>query len=269
MTDELPDTKSDSSTRDPRERESALIQLEEWAERPMQILGLVWLVLLVVDLTHGLSPLLQTVSGVIWAIFIADFVLRLILAPHKKAYLKRNWLVAVSLIVPAFRVLRIARAFRALRAFRSLSLVRIVGSVNRSMNGIRRVMKRRSVGYVVVVTIIVAFAGAAGMVAFEREAAQGTPFESYLSALWWTGMMMTTLGPSVWPKSAEGRALCFLLAVYAFAVWGYITASLATFFVGRDAEEDEGEIADKKSIAMLRSDISSLRAEIQALEQKL
>ena len=35
---------------------------------------------------------------------------------------------------------------------------------------------------------------------------------------------MTTLGSEYWPKSTEGRLLCFLLAVYAFAVWGYITA---------------------------------------------
>jgi voltage-gated potassium channel len=36
--------------------------------------------------------------------------------------------------------------------------------------------------------------------------------------------------------------LCFLLAVYAFAVWGYITASLATFFVGRVADDDRAEL---------------------------
>jgi voltage-gated potassium channel len=56
-----------------------------------------------------------------------------------------------------------------------------------------------------------------------------------------------------------------VLALYAFAVWGYITASLATFFLGRDAEEDAAEIAGQRSIEMLREDIASLRAEVRAL----
>jgi hypothetical protein len=62
------------------------------------------------------------------------------------------------------------------------------------------------------------------------------------ATLWWTAMVMTTLGSEYWPKSTEGRMLGFLLAVYAFPVWGYITASLATFFVGRDADDDRAEL---------------------------
>jgi voltage-gated potassium channel len=63
--------------------------------------------------------------------------------------------------------------------------------------------------------------------------------------------------------------LCFLLAVYSFAVWGYITASLATFFVGRDAEHDDGEVADKKSIALLRADIRNLGAQLSEMRDAL
>ena len=36
------------------------------------------------------------------------------------------------------------------------------------------------------------------------------------------------------------RVLCLLLAVYASAAFGYITAAFAGFFVGRDAEERAG-----------------------------
>ncbi len=40
-------------------------------------------------------------------------------------------------------------------------------------------------------------------------------------------MIMTTMGS--WPQTPEGRVLCLLLAVYAFAVFGYVTAMLAAF----------------------------------------
>ena len=56
----------------------------------------------------------------------------------------------------------------------------------------------------------------------------------YGTALWWTAMLMTTMGSAYWPQTGEGRILCVLLALYAFAVFGYVTATLATFFVSRD-----------------------------------
>ena len=49
-------------------------------------------------------------------------------------------------------------------------------------------------------------------------------------------------GSEYWPKTVEGRILGWLLAVYAFAVFGYITASFASFFVGRDTEEREAAV---------------------------
>ena len=55
-------------------------------------------------------------------------------------------------------------------------------------------------------------------------------------------MIITTLGSAHWPGTAEGRILGFLLSLYAFGIFGYITATLATFFVGREAASKETEI---------------------------
>ncbi len=75
-------------------------------------------------------------------------------------------------------------------------------------------------------------------------------------------------GFTVLPQTFEGRILCVFLALYAFAVFGYLTATLATFFVGRDAENSEAEIAGSQEIAALRAEIQSLRADIQELLQR-
>lgn len=251
------------------ERANALQQLEEWIERPMQLLGLVWLVLLVFELAHGLSPGLGALSAAIWVIFIIDFTLRLMLAPDKGGYLRSNWLVGLSLFLPALRALRFLRVIRVLRAVRGLRLLRIITSVNRSMNSLRRGMGRRGFGYVTALTLVVMLAGAAGMYAFERDLGGSPGFVDFPTSLWWTAMVMTTLGSDFWPRSLEGRALCFLLALYAFAVWGYITASLATFFLGRDADRDDAEIAGQKGLDRLRSDIASLAAEVRVLSETM
>ncbi len=110
------------------------------------------------------------------------------------------------------------------------------------MNALRASLRRRGLGYVIGLTVTIALLGAGGMLAFEPASEVEGGFESYLDALWWTGMLLATMGSEFWPKSAEGRILCFLLALYGFAVFGYITASFASFFVERDAASPEGEL---------------------------
>lgn len=249
-----------------KERESLVEQLEDWLETPMLILGFVWLALLVYELVWSLSPTLELAGTVIWIIFILDFALKFTLAPDKTDYLKANWLTALSLIVPALRVFRIFRVFRVLRAARAVRgvrLFRVLTSLNRGMKSLGASFGRRGFGYVVALSVIVVFAGAGGMLAFENETPDG--IKTYGDALWWTAMMITTIGSEYFPQTAEGRILCFILALYGFAVFGYVTATLATYFVGRDAENKDSEIAGAAEINALRLEIVKLREEIKAV----
>lgn len=253
-----------------RERYELLQRLEDWLETPMLVLAFVWLALLIGELLWGESPWFEIIGTTIWVIFLLDFAVELVLAPRRVAYLKRNWLTAISLLIPALRLFRIFRVFRLLRlarAGRSLRLVRVVSSVNRSMKALGASLSRRGFGYVSALTVLVTFAGAAGIYAFEHEAPGGP--HSYGDALWWTAMIMTTMGSQYWPQTIEGRVLCVFLALYAFAVFGYVTATLATFFVGRDAENDEAEVAGAKQVAALREEVSALREDIQSLSRRL
>ncbi len=220
------------------ERTTVLDQFREWIDTPMLILAAIWLVLVVIDFVQGLNPVLLTATTIIWTIFVAEFAVELILVPDRRTYLRRQWLTIISLFIPALRILRIARTFRffsVLSYARGIRLVTMLGSVNRSMNALRGYMKLRGFGYVAAVSVIVTFLGAAGMLAFERAPAGERGLNDYGDALWWTAMIMTTLGSDYWPRTSEGRILCFLLSSYAFTVISYFTAFLATFFIGRDA----------------------------------
>lgn len=251
------------------ERRELLQRIEDWLETPMLVLAFVWLGLLVGELTWGESPAFEIIGTVIWAIFIINFVLEFVLAPHKAVYLRKNWLTVFSLLVPALRIFRIFRAVRLLRLSRvgrGLRLFRVVSSLNRGMRALAANLQRRGFGYVLSLSLIVLFAGAAGMYAFENEVPGG--LDSYSEALWWTAMVMTTMGSQYWPQTLEGRMLCFLLALYAFAVFGYVTATLATYFVGRDAESTEAELAGAEDVRALREELRALRAELQALSQQ-
>ena len=62
--------------------------------------------------------------------------------------------------------------------------------------------------------------------------------------------------------------LCFIIALYGFAVFGYVTATLATFFVGRDAEDKDSEIVGAEDVKILQTEISALREEIKMLSAR-
>ena len=246
------------------ERYELLRRLEDSLETPMLVLAFVWLALLVGELIWGESLMFEVLGTIIWVIFILDFAVAFVLAPHKIAYLKNNWLTALSLLVPALRLFRFSRVFRLFRLARmgrSLRLLRVVSSLNRSMRALGASLSRRGFGYVLALTVLVTFTGAAGMYAFENAAPDG--LKSYGEALWWTTMVLTTMGSQYWPLTIEGRVLCVFLALYAFAVFGYVTATLATFFIGRDAEDDEAELAGARQLAALREEMIALREEIR------
>lgn len=226
------------TTADPtvaRQRWRLLSEIDRSAGPVLDLLGAVWLVLLIVEFVWGERRWMTLASQGIWLLFIADAAIGLVIAPKRLAYVRKNWLTLLALAVPALRILRIARFARVLRAgraVRGVRLVRVLTSINRGMRTWRRTVTRKGLVYVLGLTLIVTFVGAAGMFAFERP--PDGLLGSYPEALWWTAMVMTTMGSEYWPRTLEGRILALLLAMYAFAVFGYVTAAIASLLVEGD-----------------------------------
>lgn len=247
-----------------RERAALLVRLSRALEWPMLVLGFVWLVLVVLELTSGLSPFLTALNYTIWGLFVLEFAVEFVVAPQKGAYMRRNWLTAIALVLPALRLVRVLRVLRVVRTVRGARLVRVVSTANRGMRSLGRVMGRRGLGYVVMLTLLINVLGAAGIYTFEREVSGG-PITSFGVALWWTAMTLTTMGSDYFPLTAEGRLLGLLLAIYGFAVFGYVTASIASLFVARDADAEEGELAGARQLEALGAQIATLTLRVEAL----
>jgi hypothetical protein len=77
-------------------------------------------------------------------------------------------------------------------------------------------------------------------------------------------MIMTTMGSAYWPVTLAGRILCWLLALYAFAIFGYITATIASFFLAGSEKEETEPSAGEPAL-----DLSALQAELTAMRQQL
>lgn len=223
------------------ERLRLLTHINELTDRPLTYLAFVWFGIVVFELTIGVNNILEYISLAIWMIFIVDFLIELTIAPSSQKYLKDNWLNALSLALPALRILRVFRSFRALgaaRSLRSFNLLKIVSSLNRSIAALREYATNYGLRYLLVFTLLVLVAGAAGILFFENSDAltergmQGANgISSYGDALWWAVMLMTTIGSDYWPQTIEGRILTVILSVYSIAIFGYITATLASLLI--------------------------------------
>lgn len=234
------------------EERSKFVSLwDKWFEIPLIILGFCWLVIIIIELSIGLSPLLENLSFTIWIIFILDFIVRFSIAPYKINYLKSHWITVIALIIPAFRVLR---GFVLLKATRSVYLVKVATSIRRGMQILGSVLGRHGFGYIIGLTFIIILLGAAGIQALEIK------LENYGDALWWAAMMITTMGTDFWPQTVEGRILCLGLAIYAFAIFGYITATVASFLIEKDKK-------GKAEYQKLLDAIEEIKIEIKSLKK--
>lgn len=258
------------------ERWQLLRTLDRLLEGPLVLLSFVWLGLLVGEFVFGPDTRFDVLVYAIWIVFIVEVAIDLLIAPDRVGYLRRNWLKVLALLIPALRVLRVVQALsflRAARAIRSAGLLRLVTSLNRGMGALARTLDRTRLLYVIALTVVVIVTGAAGLLFFERpaaaelQAAGGRGMTTYGDALWWTAMAMTTVGTDYFPVTAEGRLLAWLLSVYAIGVFGYVTATIASHFLGLGGGEP-GNAADAASAA-LRREVNELRQEIVALNRRL
>lgn len=249
------------------ERISALEQFEEVAETPMLFLAVAWLVLTIVELLNDLPPFLEHLMTGIWIVFWLEFIVRLLISPAKLHFLKNNVLTLISLALPAFRIFRVVRVLRFARAARGLRLLKIFGTFNRGMRALRNSLGRKGFSYVIVLTLLVVVLGSAGIYILERD--ESNYFADFGTALWWTAMMITTMGSDYFPTSPEGRLLALTLAIYGFAVFGYVTATVASFFIDRDAENSESALAGQHSVDQLRDEIKELKVLVYNLSGQI
>ena len=201
--------------------------------------------------------------------------MRFVVAPAKGRFLRANVLTAVSLAVPALRPLR---ALRAATALRSIHLLRVLSGANRGMRALRQITRGRQFAYLATLSLVVTLLGAGSVAYFDRGVA-GAQITSFGEGVWWAGTLVTTINSGVDPVSVEGRVIAVLMRVYALSVFGYITASIATFFIGQAAGASAGgqgtsgtaAAADGGSPATppFREQVEALRREIGALREEL
>ena len=90
--------------------------------------------------------------------------------------------------------------------------------------------------------------------------APGARIQDFGDALWWSGALVTTVSSELYPVTAAGRVLGFLLMLYAIGIFTYFIGSVSSVLVALDARpapkprQDGVELSEDEAEA-LRSTI--------------
>ncbi len=106
------------------QRYRLVAEIEAMLAGPATYLAVVFAVVLAVELIlqaqgSAVAPVLGWIQLAIWAVFVVQFLRGITISPDRLRYLRRNWLTAVSLVIPFLRAFRALRAVRILRATNS------------------------------------------------------------------------------------------------------------------------------------------------------
>ncbi len=240
--------------------------LSQKLERPMLFLSFVWFLVIVVELVNGMSPLLLNFGTVLWGLFVFYFGLRIAIVQHRVIFLKRNWLFILAILVPVLRLFPFLQTLplaRAVTATFGMQVIWMFASADQGLRSLRRTMGRRGAGYALIFAVVVILAGAAGMLHFENDSPDPQGIHSYPKALWWAAMQITNIGSGYRPVTFGGQVLCLGISIFAVAIFGYLTAIFAAFFIGRDAEDPKSEIPNQTSIQQLTGEVALLKKSIE------
>lgn len=187
----------------------------------MGVLGIIFALLVLAEAfvsPRGPLGVSMLVTGwVLWGVFVAEFLARLMIAPSKRKFLKKNWWQGVFLIFPFLRLFRLLRFARVARAGRLVSSsVRFSRSASMALTG--------RIGWLVGITVIVVLSS--GQMLFEFGG-----YESYPEALYSSALAAVT-GQPLAGDSVAVRLLTLGLAVYSVVVFAALAAILGAFFVG-------------------------------------
>ncbi len=253
--------------KDELQRTALLVTLDRVLETPMVVLSFIMLVLFLIELGGEVSSdwrrVINLAQWFIWLAFVLEFATKLAIAPNKAIFLRRNWLMALAVLLPVLRVFRVVNAARAVRSFGAL---RVITVGNRSIREVGSVLRRRHLAYVGTVVAIVTLLGAAGVYFLERTAPGGN-IRSFGSALWWSVGIVTTVGTELYPVTAEGRILAGIEMLFGVSVFGYVAGSLASLFIHIDRGVDATLDADPQSECsqQVLDEISRLREVVDQL----
>lgn len=191
---------------------------------PVTVLGVIFVLLEVARALAtgpGLTTALGALGWLLWAVFVAEFLTRLAVAPDRVVFFRQSWWQLLFLVVPFLRFLRLAVALRTLR------IGRILSSAVRGSRSARRLVSSR-LGWLASVTAVVVLSASQLLYGFGG-------YHDYGDALY-AAAMATITGAGSGRVTAVARVVDVALALYSVGVFATLAATVGAYFLEREGE---------------------------------
>jgi voltage-gated potassium channel len=240
-------------------RHDLVDRIEAVTRYPMTFVGIAWLVIAIVVLTTNLKgsasiPLVGAFFG-LWAILLAEYLVRLVVTPDRRGYLKRRWVEPVTVAVPLCQGWHLV-------GIEKMSLLFHEGGLR-----VEAILKHHSLFRVLIAAAGTLVVGAWLVLLFE-ENAKGSNIHSYPDALWWAIVTVTTVGyGDRFPVTGGGRAVAVILMLVGIGLIGVLTATVASVFIKEHTDATKEEF--KKGHADLGQQLSVISDRLADVERRL
>ena len=222
------------------EREKLIKRISAITESPLIILAFAMIPLLlgpyIWDLTQEELDTFNRLDQIIWALFVVNLIVKIIIAPRRLSFLKSN-LLEVIVVIPYLQPLR------------------IVFFGTKAIWGMTKIARP---DFLIVVSGGLVIISATIVTSLERSS--NPELGSFPDALWWAIVTITTVGyGNQEPVTFLGRIVAVILMITGVGFFGAIAANLAAFFVRKDEDE---------KIDKLQKDIDSINKKLDKLTKK-
>ncbi|MGY3380029.1 voltage-gated potassium channel [Arthrobacter sp. TE12231] len=173
-------------------------------------------ILVIVEPPAPYATLLTLVIWSTWAAFGVDYIVKLVLAPHRGRWFIRHPMDLLMVVLPVARPLRLLRPFTLRKV-----MDRAPGTAIRT----------RVMAYVIASAVLLIYTVALSVLSFEKGAPNAN-ITTMGDALWWAVVTITTIGyGDYYPVTVPGRWAAAALMVGGFAVLSMVTAAVSSWLV--------------------------------------
>jgi voltage-gated potassium channel len=156
-------------------------------------------------------------------------MVRLVITPDRRGYLKRRWAEPMTVVAPPFQ------------SWRFVGIEKMCLLIHEGALRVEAILKHHSLFRVLIAAAGTLMLGAWLVLLFE-ENASGSNIHSYPQALWWAIVTVTTVGyGDRYPITEGGRVVAVVLMLIGIGLIGVLTATVASVFIKEHTDANRQE----------------------------